>query len=256
MRILVPCEEIKKIKAVRLSYDKSHYLSSVLRCRKGDSLEVFDGHGKAYKAEISAISKENVFIDIIEELTSDTESTVNLILCQGILKGEKMDLVIQKTVELGVNDIAPVITERCLVRETRKTNRWRKIAEEAAKQCGRTVIPVIHEPIEFSQFLKGQGSGVKGHKLTGFIFWEEGGVPLNEAFFKVYSSFCRQSPNLPIHLFIGPEGGFAQEEVKTAEEYGLIRTTLGRRILRAETAAISSVALVQFLFENRFCYNI
>lgn len=257
MRIHVPHEDIEKKEGIKLAADKSHYLTSVLRCKKGDRISVIDGKGKAYEAVVAEISKKHVFINILCETALDTESALNLILCQGILKGEKMDLVIQKTTELGVKEIIPLITERCIVKETRKVKRWQKITEEAAEQCGRTFIPTIHEPIQFNEFL--EGGGIRGtgameywsdEKINGFIFWEEGGLPLKEAIQRFLSSPIPHHSITPLLLLVGPEGGFTSEEVSLAEKHWLIRTTLGKRILRAETAAIVSVALVQFLLES------
>ncbi len=247
MRIFIPPEDIEKKEGIKLNEDKSHYLISVLRLKKGDTIEIIDGKGKAYEAKISEISKGNVFVNITGEIPSDTESFLNLILCQGILKGEKMDLIIQKTTELGVKKIIPIITERCLVKETRKIKRWRKIAEEAAEQCGRTVIPTVHEPVQFGSLFTVHCS----QQMDGFIFWEEGGLPLKDAIQRLLSYTTLHHPNTPILLFIGPEGGLTFEEVQLAEKHGLIRTSLGKRILRAETAAIASVTLVQFLLEEK-----
>lgn len=243
MTIFVPPEDIEKRKGIRLSDEKSHYLLSVLKRNKGDTISVIDGKGKTYEAEVSEISKKNVFIDILHEIQLDRESILNLVLCQGILKGEKMDFVIQKAAELGVKEIIPLITERCLVKETRKVKRWQKIAEESAEQCGRAVIPLIHEPVD----IRALHIVYNEEKMNGFIFWEEGGLFLREAFTKLALfnlSFAH------VFIIIGPEGGFTEEEVNLAEKYGLIRTTLGKRILRAETAAIVSIALVQFLGEE------
>ncbi len=240
-KIFIPPESIEKGTYIKIPIDKSHYITSVLRYKKGDLISVIDGIGNVYEAIISDIKKGQVFIDITKMLYLESESTLNLILCQGILKGEKMDIVVQKATELGINAIFPVITERCLVRQTRKTNRWRKIAEESVEQCGRTIIPIIHEPIEFGTFMSNSTS------LKGLIFWEEGGEPLKEAVKKIGLEDLKS----PIYIFIGPEGGLTYEEVKKAEEKGLIRATLGKRILRAETAAIVSIALVQFIMENQ-----
>jgi 16S rRNA (uracil1498-N3)-methyltransferase len=158
-----------------------------------------------------------------------------------------MDLVIQKTTELGIKGIIPLITERSLIRETRKVNRWRKIAEEAAEQCGRAFIPVVHEPKELHSMF------AVPHPMKGLVFWEGGGLALSEATTQIIHMPAPLPDNSTVHLIIGPEGGLASEEVKLAEDSGLVRTTLGRRILRAETAAIAAVALIQYLFE--FCYN-
>ncbi|MCL5061640.1 MAG: 16S rRNA (uracil(1498)-N(3))-methyltransferase [Nitrospirae bacterium] len=243
MRIFVPPEDIAKKEGIKLNADKSHYLISVLRCKKGDVITIIDGKGKAYEAGVAEIAKKHVFINILSETALDTESALNLILCQGIPKGEKMDMVVQKATELGVKEIIPLITERCVVKETRKVKRWQKIAEEAAEQCGRTIIPTVHEPVEFGLLFTVHCS----QQMNGFIFWEEGGLSLKDAISKLAIHPFTHSP---IHLLVGPEGGFTSEEVKLAEDHGFIRTTLGKRTLRAETAAIVSVVLVQFLLES------
>jgi len=261
MTIFVPPEDIAKKEGIKLNADKSHYLISVLRCKNGDVIAIIDGKGKAYEAEVAGIAKKHVFVNILCKSPLDTEPPLNLVLCQGMLKGEKMDLVIQKTTELGAKKIIPLITERCIIKKTKKVKRWQKIAEEAAEQCGRTVIPEIHEPIqyrnalcvisdEYKKFLLTHHDlPITDYGLKGFIFWEEGGISLKEAVLKISHSPIHRFTDSPIHIFIGPEGGFAAKEVKLAEERGLIKTTLGRRILRAETAAIVSLSLVQFMLE-------
>ena len=160
-----------------------------------------------------------------------------------------MDMVVQKATELGVKEIIPAITERSQIRHTRKVDRWRKIAEEASKQSGRTIIPVVHEPIEFNLLFAVNDS----RPLNGFIFWEEGGLSLKEAIkqsaVSIQHSENSQLSTLNSQLFVlvGPEGGFSKAEVNLAVSKGLITVSLGKRILRAETAAISAVALIQFL---------
>ncbi|HEX8948706.1 MAG TPA: 16S rRNA (uracil(1498)-N(3))-methyltransferase [Dissulfurispiraceae bacterium] len=243
MTIFIPPQDISRRKGIRLSADKSRYLITVLRAKKGDAIAVIDGRGRAYNARIAEIEKKDVYVDIVREVPADLESPARLVLCQGILKGEKMDLVIQKATELGVKGITPLVTDRCLVRETRKTKRWAKIAEEAAEQCGRALIPEIHEPATLHAWLESRGSS----PIRGLVFWEEGGLPLSEAIRKIGSV----PADSPFHLLVGPEGGLASEEVERAVAHGFIRATLGKRILRAETAAIVSVALVQFLLGEK-----
>ena len=145
-----------------------------------------------------------------------------------------MDLVVQKTTELGITEILPVMSERSQVKDTRKIVRWRKIAEEASRQSGRNIVPAVHEPVHFRDFLVSQDG-------KGVIFSEEEGMKLSEA----VSSLGLHAPSLVI--VIGPEGGFSEEEVIFAQEKGFLAVSLGKRILRAETAAISAVALIQFL---------
>ncbi|MBF0327605.1 MAG: 16S rRNA (uracil(1498)-N(3))-methyltransferase [Nitrospirae bacterium] len=235
MRIYVPLDKISLNSAITLDQEKSHYLTSVMRCAVGDYLTVINGKGKAYDAEITSILKKDVSILIKSELPNDSESAISIVLCQAILKGSKMDMVIQKAVELGVKKIIPLISERCLVKDTRKTPRWNKIAEEAAEQCGRAYIPEVSEPKLLSDFLN------ESEKLTGLIFWEQGGAPIQ----KNLSGFSANE----LYIVIGPEGGFSVYEVLEAEKHGLIRTTLGKRILKADTAAIASLAIIQNLLE-------
>ncbi|MBI4685560.1 MAG: 16S rRNA (uracil(1498)-N(3))-methyltransferase [Nitrospirae bacterium] len=250
MRIILPKESLQG-RRITISGDNARYLTSVLRCNVGDELEILDGKGGSYKSRIIGIENKNVVADIFEESFINTESPLNLILIQGILKGEKMDMVIQKTTELGIKEIIPAITERSQIRQTRKVQRWRKIAEEAARQSGRSMVPVVREPIELRALLKPTGHGETGTQrngeMKGFILWEEGGLPLKDAILKISFSQIRPFTDSPIHVLIGPEGGFTKEEIDIASSKGLTITSLGRRILRAETAAISAVTLIQYL---------
>ena len=215
--------------------EKAHYLFSVLRCKTGESLIVTDEKGCSYTAQILSASKKEVAIDITGDYILNTESNLDIILIQGLLKGEKMDFIIQKTTELGVSAIIPVITERSQLRETRKHPRWKKIAEEASRQSGRTKIPEIFETYSFKDifdipFL------ISG---KGVIFWEQEGEKLPEV-------ASRLSHADKVFLLIGPEGGFSEKEVLKASEKGFFTATLGSRILRAETASIAAVSIIQF----------
>ena len=220
---------------ISITDEKAHYLASVLRCGKGDCLIIFDGKGNCFRTTIITADKREVVAEVAEKIPCNLESDLNITLVQGLLKGEKMDMVVQKTTELGVKEILPVITGRSQLRDTKKIARWRKIAEEASRQSGRSMVPVVHETVEFDNFLSAHDS------IHGLVFYEEGGVGLTEA---VSSLIPRHSP---FFVLIGPEGGFTKEEITLAKEKGLIVTSLGKRILRAETAAISAVTLVQFL---------
>ncbi len=199
MTIFISSELIVKRQRIKVPLEKSRYLLSVLRCKIGDAVTIIDGRGGAYEARIVSIVKKDVFIDITGELLLNSELPTPLILCQGMLKGEKMDLVIQKATELGVSEIVPIITERSVVKETRKLKRWHTIAEEAAEQCGRAVIPAIREPEELTDLLDRE-------KINGLFFRERGGRRLSEA---IGAIDCRQD----VYIFIGPEGGFTADEV-------------------------------------------
>jgi len=215
--------------------EKMHYLISVLRCKAGDVIIVTDEKGCSYTAQILSASKKEVLIDIIGGYSMNTESNVNIILIQGLLKGDKMDLVIQKTTELGVSAIIPVITERSQLRETRKLPRWKKIAEEASRQSGRTRIPEIFENHSFKDLFEFPGL-ISG---KGIIFWEQGGEKLSAVISKLQHRD-------KIFLLIGPEGGFSEKEAIFASEKGFFTATLGNRILKAETASIAAVSIMQF----------
>lgn len=231
---------IKPSGTIHITGEKARYLIRVLRSRVGDGIIVFDGKGTSYKAMIKSITKKDVLAEVTGVIQSDTESPVNIILIQGLLKGEKMDLVIQKTTELGVKEIIPAITARSQVRDTKKVSRWRKIAEGASRQSARTEVPLIHELISFHNIFS-DTSLYRPYfrKCKGLLFWEEGGIRLARAMEKLGE--CRS-----LIAAIGPEGGFTNEEVEISESSGFMIVSLGNRILRAETAAISATAIVQF----------
>lgn len=220
---------------VVITGEKAGYLALVLRSKPGDTLIVHDHTGEVFLTEILTATRREVVATVREQLTPVPESPVHLRLLQGILKGEKMDLVIQKTVELGVSEIVPVVTERSQVRETRRLPRWQKISEEAARQCGRAVIPAVREVTSLSDLL--DHAAQPGPR--GIIFWEAGGEPLRQVFEGLQAT-------RHLDLLTGPEGGFSEDEVRQAGSSGFITATLGRRILRAETAAIAAVSLCQF----------
>lgn len=217
--------------------EKAKYLSNILRCTAGDSIIIIDDKGSSFSAKIISTTKKEITVKLLNKQDIVVESSLNLTLYQSLLKGVKMDFVVQKATELGVNKIIPVVTERSQVRETRKLSRWRKIAEEASKQSGRNIIPVISEPFDFKTLFTNafQISG------EGILFWEEGEVRISD----IIDNFDRPSK---ISIFTGPEGGLSEREVKTATGRGFIIASLGNRILRAETAAITAVSIVQYEF--------
>lgn len=216
--------------------EKARYLSLVLRCRPGDRLTVVAAGNTARAAVVSSVSRQTVMLDLGEELGRVlTESPLRTTLFQGLLKGDRMDLVVQKTTELGVTAIVPVVTERSQVRETRKLSRWSKIAEEAARQSGRPGPPAVHDPMGFDEAL----SFFRAESAPGIVFWEAGGEPVSAVFGQI-------GPVGGIALFTGPEGGYTQEEISRASASGVRVASLGSRILRAETASVMAVGLAQY----------
>ena len=239
-RIFLPLEG--RPETIHIAGEKARYLINVLRSHVGDEIMVLDGKGSSYSAEITSIKKKELLARVNRVIPYDAESKINIILIQGLLKGEKMDLIIQKTTELGVNDIVPVATERSQLRETRKAPRWKKIAEDASRQCGRPHVPKIHDLLPFQElFAPSSPCAQYFRESRGLLFWEEGGMKLTEA--KDVLGGCRS-----LMISIGPEGGFTKEEARMAQSRGFLITSMGNRILRAETAAIAATALVQYVW--------
>ena len=269
-RIFIPHTSIQEGR-ISITGEKTRYLTTVLRCGKGDELVIFDGKGNCFRTEILKADRREVLAEVLEKFSCDNESALNIILVQGLLKSQKMDFVIQKATELGVKEIVPAVTERSQPRETRKVSRWQKIAEGSSRQSGRSVIPVIHEPVYFNDWLSSLTP--EETSKNGLIFYEGRGVKISGAAKELKQSLKESAKDLrtgnppsspftkggkrgitdknelesDVLVVIGPEGGFTIEEITAAENKGLIVTTLGKRILRAETAAISAVTLVQFL---------
>ena len=219
--------------SITVTGDEARYLNNVLRMHRGDSLTIFGPEGISASTRIAGVSKGEVKLEVLEVLPSRGETENGIVLVQGLLKkGAKMELVIEKATELGVSAIVPVITSRSQLKRVGKLERWNKIALAATRQSGRTTTPEIHEPVEFKRFIEGAG------KIKGFIFYEDETRALSRDDTLTLEGF---------HVVIGPEGGFAQEEVEVALNAGLTARGLGSNILRAETAAISAITLVRFL---------
>lgn len=233
-RVFVSTSELNG-NILTLRAGKARYLFTVLRCTAGTPLVVTDNEGKSYHAVVRTADRAMVTAEILGATALDTESPLALILIQGLLKGDKMDLVIQKATELGVSEIIPVVTARSQLRETRKLPRWRKIAEEAARQSERNTIPLVTETMPYKELFP--FDVLPGSEKL--IFWEKRGENLTDFL-----------PSLPrtnaVAMLTGPEGGFAEEEVSLAENNGFRVLSLGRRILRAETAAIAALAIIQY----------
>lgn len=218
---------------ITIKGEKARYLSAVLRCGAGAPLTLKDNLGNVFSARIVSATNKTVEVEILGKQERDAESPLYITALQGLLKGEKMDFVVQKATELGVREIIPVVTERSQVRETRKLQRWRKIAEEASRQSGRNVIPIVRDIVELERLF------LDYHVHAGIVFWEKGGMALTDAISKLGGS--RQ-----VALFTGPEGGFSEREIEAASKNGFLTATMGKRILRAETASIAAVTIVQF----------
>jgi 16S rRNA (uracil1498-N3)-methyltransferase len=236
-RFFVSPDQIKESRIVITGPDVNH-IARVLRLGRGSALTILDGRGKAYAAVIQELGRDEVSCDINKELPLTPACPVKVTLVQGIPKGDKMDLIIQKGTELGVSRVIPLICSRCVVRPAgdrlpRKQERWQRIALEAAKQCRRPDVPEVAEPAELDGVL-----GSLPANCTALIPWEEEHeVTLKDLLYEIKAVE-------EIYIFIGPEGGFTAEEVAEARAAGVRPVTLGPRILRTETAGIAVITMV------------
>jgi 16S rRNA (uracil1498-N3)-methyltransferase len=225
---------------IRLDADETHHMRDVLRLGSNDQIHVFDGQGTEYRCAILSVDRNSTIVEILEKETKELESPIDITLCQALAKGEKFDLIVQKATELGVNTIIPVLTAYSEVRPNaesaeRKVTRWRRIALEAVKQSERTRIVDVQLPISLIDALK-TTADVK------YFFAERGTTPIDK------SSTGLAPTGKRFAIFIGPEGGWKDEEETVARENECEIVTIGPRILRTETAAIAAVSLVQYLF--------
>lgn len=225
---------------ITLDADESHHLRQVLRLRPGATVWVFDGQGTEYVCRLEGFDRAQAQLTVLEQAQPAVESPLALTLAQGLSKGEKFDLIIQKATELGVRRIVPLITAHTASSGVRSVSpsrlqRWRRIALEATKQCGRTRLTDITPPREWRQFLLELPK-------PALLFSERRGRSLSDQLL----SWENDEP--AICLLVGPEGGWQDGEVEAAEVAGAVPVSLGPRILRTETAAIVAVGLVQYLW--------
>jgi 16S rRNA (uracil1498-N3)-methyltransferase len=229
--------EDNKIKIVGEDYQ---HLKKVLRAVKGDTITACC-EGIDYTAVIDEIGSDYILSDIVEKTLNNTEPDLKVTLFQGLPKADKMDFIVQKCIELGVAEIVPVITDRSIVKintdkdAKAKVSRWQKIAMEAAKQCNRGIIPEIGRPVKFSEAVK----MAAGMDLSIIPYEKE-----CSAGFKAIASASSNVKSASI--FIGPEGGFTEQEIEQAETGGIIKITLGPRILRTETAGMVTLSLIMY----------
>lgn len=222
-----------------------NHISNVLRMKQGEEVWISDGGKKEYRCAIENFSPDEVLLHIIYAQEPDYELPSRIYLFQGLPKADKMELIIQKAVELGAYEIIPVETKRCVVKldgkkAAKKVDRWQQIAESAAKQSKRMLIPNVHEVISFKEALKyAQSMDIR------LIPYE-----LAKGMQETKEILADIKPGQSIGIFIGPEGGFEEKEVETAIEEGAKPITLGRRILRTETAGLAILSVLMFQLEN------
>ncbi len=235
-RFYAPLEQFQE-KQVSLSAEETRHLRDVLRLKIGDEVRTFDGDGREFLCVITEVGKSAADLQVLKEIEpSAPESAIELTLAAAVYKNDKLDLVVQKAVELGVTSLIPVVTFRSEVKlrdTTKRTDRWRKIALEATKQCERARVMSVADPVSFEDFIA-SGNSATGLKL---MFSEKSGAGI---------SMDIDQKN--ITALVGPKGGWEDSEIELASRRGFLPVKLGNRIMRAETAAITFAGLLQ----NRF----
>ena len=237
-RFYVPRPRVEE-GTLKIEGDEVRHIRRVLRLRRGDEIVVFNGSGKEYGGTIVEEGPSSVVITIQNIFSSRPESHLEMTLAQSLLKGDKMDYLIQKATELGVKEIIPFLSSRSVPlleksKRLKRNLRWERIAVEASKQCGRGVVPKIEPLQSYSEML----SAASPDSLR-LILWEKEGTRLKEA-------LEGSTGKTKIFFIIGPEGGLSQEEVDQAKRNGFTPVTLGRRILRSETASLCLMSILQY----------
>ncbi len=223
-------------KIIELDEDNGHYVRTVLRLKKDAEIILFNGQGGEYLCTVAEVSRKTVLIAIEQWTDRSVESSLQISLGLGIARGDRMDLVVQKAVELGVNRITPLMTERCVVqfkgeKKPQRLLHWQKIVQHAAEQSGRTILPTLLE-VEALHNWVNQQQGLK-------VFLDP----------YAKTSLTELKPvSMSVTLLTGPEGGFSSQERDLATAAGFIPVRLGARILRAETASLAALAAVQLLW--------
>lgn len=214
------------------------HIRTVLRLKPGDNIYVADGMGKRYRVELVRVERDAVVGRILAHEAFLIESPLSIRMGLAVTKGGKFDDVLRQSVELGVSVVVPIVAERCVVKlakeeSGKKLQRWRRIVCEAAKQCGRSVVPEVLPALSLLQFCQqSYGSDLK------LAFWEE------EERVRLQDIELRQSPR-SVAFLVGPEGGLTSDEMKAARELQFITVSLGPRVLRAETAPITILSILQ-----------
>ena len=246
-RFFVKNEQIKGTTIEILGEDVKH-IKNVLRKQIGDNIEICDQDTeKSYICEIEKIGNESILTNIIEELQS-YDDNIKVDIYQGLPKADKMELIIQKSVELGVNSIIPVAMKRCVVKieskdESKKIARWQKIAESAAKQSGRSTIPEIKNIVNIAKIIQ----LIKEYDCVIVAYENEKNNTIKRELLEIKE---KVHDKVKIAVIIGPEGGLEEKDVELLKHNGAKIVTLGHRILRTETVALNVLSVIMYELEN------
>ncbi len=229
-------------KNIEITGDDAKHISTVLRAKVDEEIIICDGYGTDYLCRLIGINKKQVLAEIIKKYENKNEPSLKITLYQGLPKGDKMELVIQKCIEIGVDRIIPVITDNTVVKigekAEKKNFRWNKIAEAAAKQCGRGKIPHVDKILSFKEAVEASKT------LDGAI------IPYENEKQRNIKEFVKSFRGKSIGIFIGPEGGFSENEIKLCEENNISSVSLGKRILRTETAGLVTSVILLYELEG------
>lgn len=225
--------------------DDVNHMKNVLRMRSGEAFTAADENGMFYRCEVDTLDKQQVTAKILWKEEGTSELSSKLYLFQGLPKSDKMEMIIQKAVELGAYQIIPVATKRAIVKldakkEASKLKRWQAIAEGAAKQSGRMLVPQISEVKTFGEALQ------MAQELDRNIIPYECARGMDGTR-EIFESI---KPGMSVGIFIGPEGGFEESEVEKAQQMNVKPVTLGKRILRTETAGLTTLSILMYLLEE------
>ena len=216
------------------------HATKVLRLKVGDQFALFNGDGYDYVAKVIELSKHKTSVEIIDRYEVNHESPLKITLAQGLATGDKMDWIIQKAVELGIQSIQPLLTERSIIkldreRADKKLEHWRTVAISACEQTGRSIIPDILSPIHLVQWLSNQNQIANSLKLI-----------LTPA--KAQNINHLEKPSSPVVFMVGPEGGFSEKEMNLALSSSFVPVNFGKRVLRTETASVVALSIMQNLW--------
>ena len=227
---------------ITFSGQNARHIINVLRLRRGDNIIACDGKGIDYKCVLTDFNRDNAIAQVLEVYKNTSERLNPITLFQCIPKGDKMDFIVEKSVELGVYSVVPVLSQRCISRPDSKTapkkvDRWNSISESAAKQSGRGIIPRVADIISFNDAI----CQMVENYDRAILFYENERENMIDNNLKSSKS---------IAFMIGPEGGFSDEEIPFAREKGILIMSLGKRILRCETAPICALSILNHITEN------
>lgn len=237
-------EQINENKIHIIGEDVKH-IKNVLRYEIDDSLDVCDENGVRYKTKIINFIEDKIELQVLEISEETTEPSINVTLIQGLPKSDKMDMIVQKCTELGIKEIIPVITDRVIVKldeksEIKKQERWQKIAKEAAKQSGRQIIPTVQNATNLKNIIE----NLSKYDIVIVPFECEKDKSLKVALKEI------KNEHQSIAIVIGPEGGFSDKDIGILDKLSnVVKVSLGKRILRTETAGIVTLAMILYEYE-------